>query len=51
MKITMGIRVNFQTILRSVVGYVLVNISSSNIFLNKAFMRITLGIRVTLQNI
>ena len=33
MKITMGIRVNFQTISRRAVGYVLIKISSSNIFL------------------
>ena len=33
MKITMGIRVNFQTISRSVVGYILIKVSSSNIFL------------------
>ena len=36
MKITMGIRANFQTILRRVVGYILIKISSSNIFLNIA---------------
>ena len=36
MKITMVIRVNFQTISRRVVGYILIKISSSNIFLNIA---------------
>ena len=36
MKMTMGIRVNLQTISRRVVGYVLIKISSSNIFLNIA---------------
>ena len=36
MKITMGIRANFQTILRRDVGYILIKISSSNIFLNIA---------------
>ena len=36
MKITMGIRVKFQTISRRVVGYILIKISSSNIFLKIA---------------